>query len=503
MSQSNEKPFGPYRLIKRLAMGGMAELYQAHRVGVAGFVRDVVIKRIHPEYSDDDEFVRMFINEAKIAAMLRHPNIVPVLDFDYLEGMYYLVMELVDGLDLRQLSLRALREKQPLPVPLAVFIVAQALQGLAYAHHFSQRGQVLNVVHRDISPQNILLSVRGHVMITDFGIARVQQHASMTAHGVLKGKASYMAPEQTLSSQVDARADLFSMGVVLWELLCGERLFVAPNDVLVMEKVRSHPIPPPHTRNAAVDESLSALVMWALERDPARRIPDAHAWLKILQPWLSSPHLRDELAAYVCLLCHNPIPSGGVGVPVLSEPSPQPHVSVLQTLELEPRSLPHNPTLSAPPISPAQSPEQSPEHKTERPDETPRSWSSFPMWNAVESQTPGEGQPHALTSPPPTIPDTQDALLQTVRIEPHVLLSAAKEEVRLSQTTGAFAGQPQPTEPADVLATVLINPKEYLQQMQSQVSSRAQSEPSENDESAQHPQLTERMDLPKDPNKPQ
>lgn len=302
--------FGDYRLIKRIAMGGMAEIYRAQRVGAAGFVRDVVIKRIHPEFSDDDDFIRMFVNEAKLAAMLRHPNIVQVIDFNNVDGTFFIAMELVEGLDLKLFRLRSLRRKQIIPIPLTVRIISEVLKGLSYAHQFTHRGENLHIVHRDISPQNVLVSERGEVKLTDFGIARVMQHASLTAKGVLKGKASYMAPEQTLSSQVDQRADLFSVGIVMWELLTGERLFQADNDILLMEKIRSHPILPPHMKNSSVSEELSQITMRALERSPERRFLDAASFLEELRPWLQSPHLQEELGRWVLELMQ-PTQEGG------------------------------------------------------------------------------------------------------------------------------------------------------------------------------------------------
>ena len=299
MTSNTYSLFGKYRLVRRLAMGGMAEIFQAQLVGAAGFVRDVVIKRMHPDMSDDDEFVQMFIDEARLAAKLHHPNIVQVLDFDCIDDTYYIAMELVDGLNLKQLRLQAQEAGEMLPVGLAVWIVVNALKGLAYAHKLEHKGDTLHIVHRDISPQNILVSQQGQVKIADFGIARVMQYASMTAKGVLKGKLSYMAPEQTHSSQVDLRADLFSMGVVLWELLCGERLFKANHYVQLMEKVRTHPIPPPDTRNPNVEKELSELVMWALERDPEDRIPDASTLGRELQKWAMHPHLMEDLGRFV------------------------------------------------------------------------------------------------------------------------------------------------------------------------------------------------------------
>lgn len=291
--------FGKYLLQQRLAMGGMAELFLAQVVGAAGFLRDVVIKRIHPELSDDPSFVQMFIHEAQLAAKLHHPNVVQVLDFDKVEDTYYIAMELVDGLDLKRMQMQTKKAGAELPVPLCVFVAMEALKGLSYAHNLRYKGEILHVVHRDISPQNILISEQGQVKIADFGIARVMQNASMTAQGVLKGKLGYMAPEQTLSSKVDPRADLFSIGVVLWELLCGCRLFHCHSQAELIAQVRTHPIPSPDTIRADIDPELSRVVMWALERPLEQRIPNAETMWTKLQPWAQSPALASELGKWV------------------------------------------------------------------------------------------------------------------------------------------------------------------------------------------------------------
>lgn len=300
--QQDASLFGKYHLLRRLAMGGMAEIFRAQRVGPAGFSRDLVIKRIHPEFSEDTEFVRMFTNEATFAAKLRHPNIVQVLDFDQVGGVYYIAMELVDGADLKRVQSLGEKAGKKLPFQLAIFVIIQVLKGLAHAHNYTQGQESLNIVHRDVSPHNILLSEEGEVKLTDFGIARVMQHASATASGVLKGKTSYMAPEQTYTPHVDWRADLFAVGVILWELLCHRRLFAANNDLEAVKKVRQAVIPPPHSIDGTIPEQLSALVMEALEREPKDRVPDAKTFAKKLQRFLWLPSAGEELGRYMQLV---------------------------------------------------------------------------------------------------------------------------------------------------------------------------------------------------------
>lgn len=280
-------------------MGGMAEIFKAKLVGASGFSKDVVIKRIYPDFNDNEEFVRMFINEAKIASMLSHPNIAQVLDFDLVDGTYYLAMEYIEGVDLRKVMMHANQRKFRVPVSLVLQIMVQALKGLAYAHECAPEGVPLGIVHRDVSPHNILLSRKGEVKLIDFGIARMAEQVSHTANGVLKGKASYMAPEQTYTSKVDARADLFAMGVVMWEMLTNRRLFKAGNAALAMHLVRESQIPLPHEYNDAVDPELSRVVMWALCREPAERVPSARTFYQYLQPFMQPIHFEEELERYL------------------------------------------------------------------------------------------------------------------------------------------------------------------------------------------------------------
>lgn len=309
MSTFEDGSFGKYQLLKRLAMGGMAELFRAKHLGAAGFERDVVIKRIHPEFSEDNEFVRMFTNEAKLAAFLRHPNIVQVIDFDQVNGTYYIAMELIEGADLKRTLLLGNKVETPLPLQLAVYIGIQICKGLMHAHELNRNGESLQIVHRDISPHNILLSEQGEVKVTDFGIARVMQQAGVTASGVLKGKASYMAPEQTYSSQVDCRADVFATGILLWEMMCGGRLFQASNDLLAVNKVREADIPLPHEVNPAISKELSNVIMKALERPLEDRTPNARTLMRGLQQFLWLPSAGEELSQYLkCLLAGQPAP---------------------------------------------------------------------------------------------------------------------------------------------------------------------------------------------------
>ena len=262
---------GRYRLIKRIAQGGMAEVYRARATGAEGFEKDVCVKRVLPHFARDADFVEMFKNEARLAAKLQHANIVQIFDFGEEGGTYYIAMEFVDGRDVRGWLDLARRGHHKLPVGLAAFIAQEAARGLGYAHQKREGGQSLGIVHRDVSPHNVLISRSGEVKIADFGIAKAASRAAATRSGVLKGKVAYMAPEQARGAKVDARTDIFALGVVLHEMLTGSRLFQGDTETETLGRVLYGDIPSPSTLSADVPPTLDAIVMRALERDPSKR----------------------------------------------------------------------------------------------------------------------------------------------------------------------------------------------------------------------------------------
>jgi serine/threonine protein kinase len=218
--QTGER-FGQYTLLERIAVGGMAEVWKARMRGVEGFQKTVAIKRILPHMTDNAEFVGMFIDEAKLAAQLTHPNIVHIYDLGKIGRDYYIAMEYVDGKDLLAVWNRCAQRRVPFPVDVAVYIVKELARGLGYAHAFGG----LKLVHRDVSPANVLLSYTGEVKLTDFGLARSTLKLQQTAPGIIFGKLSYLAPEQARSEPLDGRTDLYAAGILLWELLTGQQLF--------------------------------------------------------------------------------------------------------------------------------------------------------------------------------------------------------------------------------------------------------------------------------------
>jgi serine/threonine-protein kinase len=270
--------FGRYHLLERLAVGGMAEIFRARQSGAHGFEKILVIKRILPHLAADPEFLHMFIDEAKLQCALQHPKIVQVFEFGEVEGQYYIALEYVDGLDALGLLRACAHRRQRLPVRLAVHISCEVLDALDYAH--SQRGadgHPLGIVHRDVSPSNVFISRRGDVKLGDFGIARAteKQRQSKTQAGTLKGKYGYMAPEQVVGGNIDGRADLFAVGIVLCEMLMGRRLFTAPNDLDVLLMVRDARLDRLNRYGADIPPALRRILDRVLARDAEARYPTA------------------------------------------------------------------------------------------------------------------------------------------------------------------------------------------------------------------------------------
>ncbi len=260
---------GRYVIKRKLAEGGMAEIFLASAVGPEGFSKDVVIKVVRSFLAKDSQFVQMFIAEARLVSKLNHANVVQIFDFGKHGESFYLAMEYVRGASLWDLRKRLRDQGVPFPPTLAAEIGAQVARGLQYAHALTEGGQRIGVVHRDVTPHNVLLSFDGAVKLTDFGIAKAT--TTQTAPGMLKGKFAYMAPEQARGEKVDARTDLFALGIVLWELLTGGRLFAGDSDLAVLRAVQESLIAPPSRLNPDVPVELSDVVMKALARSPEER----------------------------------------------------------------------------------------------------------------------------------------------------------------------------------------------------------------------------------------
>ncbi|HEY6555713.1 MAG TPA: protein kinase [Polyangiaceae bacterium] len=262
-----------YELVAEIASGGMATVYLARLSGVGGFQRFVAIKRLHPHLAHEKEFVEMFLDEARLAAGIHHPNVVPILEVGASDRGYYLVMEYIEGDTLARLLARAATSGQKLPVNIGLRIILDMLAGLHAAHELrDDLGNPTELVHRDVSPQNVLVGIDGISRITDFGVARAQSRLTSTRTGQLKGKIAYMAPEQASGKDyVDRRADVFSAGILLWEVLAARRLFKAENEAATLSRVISEPITKLSSITSDVSPQISAVCMKALERDPDRR----------------------------------------------------------------------------------------------------------------------------------------------------------------------------------------------------------------------------------------
>lgn len=287
--------FGEYELERLIATGGMAEIYLARQAGFGGLVRSLVVKRMLPQLAVRPDFVRMFLDEARLAANLNHPNIVQVFNLGEVNKSYYIAMELVDGPHLGTLFAHSLRQRRPLSIELCAWIIARAADGLHYAHERADAttGEPLHLVHRDISPQNILISRVGEVKVTDFGVAKASTQQTKTRTGVIKGKVAYMSPEQCLGEQVDRRTDVFALGIVLYELLTRRRLFRDKSDLLIMQKITSEDVPPPSSANKELSPDLDEICKRALSRDLAGRYSSAAELSEALDGWLAARRVGD------------------------------------------------------------------------------------------------------------------------------------------------------------------------------------------------------------------
>ncbi|RKG73711.1 serine/threonine protein kinase, partial [Corallococcus terminator] len=286
--------FGRYELVSWLGRGGMAETWRAQLVGDAGVTKPVLIKKVLPEFANDEAFISMFISEARISATLSHGNVAQVFDFGRVDGEYFLAMEFVDGQPLHRILKRAMKSGlDTLPVPVAVFIAMEMCRGLHYAHTRTDgSGKPLGIVHRDISPDNVLVGYEGQVKIVDFGIAKAQlQRGFKTAPGVVKGKYLFFSPEQARGEDVDARTDVWATGVVLYELLCG-RLPVEGPPHVVMTRVTSGEIPNPTVHRPDLSYELNSIVMKALTADRTQRFESSHAFGDALAGFLYSNYPR-------------------------------------------------------------------------------------------------------------------------------------------------------------------------------------------------------------------
>jgi serine/threonine protein kinase len=296
-------PFGKYLLLDRINIGGMAEVWRAKTFGAGGFERLVAIKRILPNIAEDEEFITMFIDEAKITVQLNHANIAQIYELSSIANSYFIAMEYVSGKDMRAVFDRCRKRGEPAPIPLICYLIAQCCEGLDYAHRANDKmGRPMNIVHRDVSPQNALISYEGEVKVIDFGIAKAAGKATKTQAGILKGKFGYMSPEQIRGLPLDRRSDVFAIGVCLYEMLTGERLFVGDSDFSVLEKVRKVEVLPPSHFNRKIPDALEKIVMKSLAKDVDERYSYASELGEDLRKFLYTSGYsfgRKDLAAFM------------------------------------------------------------------------------------------------------------------------------------------------------------------------------------------------------------
>jgi serine/threonine-protein kinase len=267
---------GRYELAAQLARGGLATVYIARLLGDGGLRRTVAVKRLHAQFRTDGDITTMFLDEARVALRVRHPNVVHAVDVVLHEDELFIVMEYVEGASLSQLLRNAGAANAEVPLDITAGIVADVLHGLHAAHTTrDERGTALEIVHRDVSPQNVIVGTDGVARVLDFGIAKTVSQAHVTRSNEIKGKLTYMAPEQMLGKEVTRKADIFSAGILFWETLTGHRLFYGDNDGAIIRSILEEPIPAPSSLNPAVSPELDAIVLRALERDPARRFDSA------------------------------------------------------------------------------------------------------------------------------------------------------------------------------------------------------------------------------------
>lgn len=296
--------FGQYELIEHIATGGMAEVYKARMKGLEGFQKIVAIKRILPHLTDNDEFVTMFIDEAKLAAQLQHPNIIHIYDLGKIERSYYIAMEYIDGLDLRSILNKLQAKGERFPLPLALYVGARLADALDYAHRKRDfKGQAMALVHRDVSPQNVLISYEGEIKLCDFGIAKAASKASHTRAGALKGKLQYMSPEQAWGKDLDHRSDIFSLGLVLYEMIVGRKAFSGDSELSILEQVRSPRLVPPREVDPTIPPEVEQILLKALKEKREERYQsaadmakDLEAAMRAFEPTPSAA----QLAAFLC-----------------------------------------------------------------------------------------------------------------------------------------------------------------------------------------------------------
>jgi serine/threonine-protein kinase len=371
MSQSYEQ-FGKYLLLEKVAAGGMAEIYLAKSAAANGLNKFFAIKRILPQFSNNEDFVSMFKEEAKVCINLNHSNVVSIFDFGIESGQFFLVMDYVEGRNLRQIINELKKSNKSFSIDQALYLVKEAAAGLDHAHRCvdATTGKPLNITHRDMSPQNVMVSFEGEIKVIDFGIAKAETEAEDTKAGTLKGKFSYMSPEQAEGQTIDPRTDVFALGIVLWELLANDRLFTGSNEAAILRKVRDCQVPPIRKINPTVPAELERIVMKALAKDRNVRYQTAANFHRDLNRFLNTQYpdfspqdfsvfikesfrsaymeAREKLVTYGKIAMHDP---SAILIPTQRPQKPVPAVTVTSAPLQAASPSPVIPMPSSPPPS--------------------------------------------------------------------------------------------------------------------------------------------------------
>ena len=280
---------GPYQVLERISAGGMAEVYRAKQTGADNFERPVAIKRILPHIARDPNFIAMFQAEAKLAVQLQHGNICQIYQLGRHEDSFYIALEYVDGRDVGAILDLHQKQGKPIPLPQACYIIGRVCEGLDYAHNKkSSQGEPLNIIHRDISPPNLLISYEGEIKLIDFGLAKAVGSSVQTQAGIIKGKLAYMSPEQVRGATLDLRSDVFAVGIVFFELLTARRLFRRDSDLETFDAVRQCRVPRPSEINPDIPKALEEILLTALARDIDKRYQSAGAMNEAIQDFALS-----------------------------------------------------------------------------------------------------------------------------------------------------------------------------------------------------------------------
>jgi serine/threonine protein kinase/Tfp pilus assembly protein PilF len=293
MSGFQPKRFGKYLLLDNIATGGMAQLFLAKIIGIQGFEKLIAIKMILPHFTQEKELVSSFIDEAKLAALLNHQNIVQIYDFGNMEDSYFISMEYLLGKDLRAIWRKAKEKNGPISLENGLYVVSRACSGLSYAHELKDfQGKPLSIIHRDISPQNIFVTYQGDVKILDFGIAKAASQSTVTQFGMIKGKVAYMSPEQAAGKAIDQRSDLFSLGIVLYELITQNRMFTGDSTMQILTKVQEGEYDPPESVSVGLPAKVYAIINHAIAKEPEQRYQSCSEMLADLEECMAELSLR-------------------------------------------------------------------------------------------------------------------------------------------------------------------------------------------------------------------